>query len=684
MKTLLSVIIICALPLLGVTASPTSIDVSMRAGSSVSGWLSTVWPITTTITVSGTGAWNISRGGTLSTACVTQNGYCFNILTAPPALWNTNVAGALPTGSDATTLYLSWQFLGPEDLAVGDYTGTVTIGATTIPITLHILTPNPYYTFSYKPGPYPVNCANTNAGYPQADTCTITDQRPNSTSFAIPASGASYTDPQFGYTVNRVTSSGHTTAYSSVYALNADSSLLLEFTLSGTPYLINPSTGVVVHGPLTTLVNDGWNFNYYSWSSNPDVMYYIVGGVIKKYVVSTDTISTLANYTSSSGMRPALPNLTTGGTGRSTSDNFWALSQDAVYVCMVDLNGLTTGNQESHIWCWDGTSFSYSMINWLLTSVASTDTGDRYVVVAGYDSTNLNTLLAFDGSSLTFSRYIPYVPVGDHSEVGANSAGKPIFIWPFQSQGPSLMLASMQLDKGALMGVAAEDSGGLTLMAPTGTIFGHVGCTDTGKCVISGAASSGYSPTYWWPAKIIQSVTNTNPCQINATSHGFTNGDSIQIGGAAGVTVINGAWVATVLNGNAFTIPVDCTAGTYTASTGTAATMETAMVATPGGPELAYIEIPALGSAGTIKRLATHRSVAFECGAMDTLCPGTHSYYDTARPSVSPDGSWIAYNSNMGVPEQVSVYTIYVSDPNPLSGTFVRGPGKLAGPAVIR
>src|SRR5688572_20860766 len=64
-------LLLSALPCVAVTASPTSITSYMRKGI-VQGaypYIATRQPLETTITIGGTGDWNISRGGNLATAC---------------------------------------------------------------------------------------------------------------------------------------------------------------------------------------------------------------------------------------------------------------------------------------------------------------------------------------------------------------------------------------------------------------------------------------------------------------------------------------------------------------------------------------------------------------------------------------------------------------------------------------
>src|SRR5688572_20636323 len=199
-------LLLSALPCVAVTASPTSITSYMRKGI-VQGaypYIATRQPLETTITIGGTGDWNISRGGNLATAC--GGTWCF---TAVSSISGTLCSGTLPTGNGAGSIVLCWRSTnGLESLALGDHTGTLTVGSTTINITLRVLAPFAYDKFVYKPG-YPISCTNSATGFPYNDTCDITEERPASTAFSIPESGSCYTDPQFGHQVCRVTPAGY-------------------------------------------------------------------------------------------------------------------------------------------------------------------------------------------------------------------------------------------------------------------------------------------------------------------------------------------------------------------------------------------------------------------------------------------------------------------------------------------
>lgn len=237
-----------------ITASPAAITVYMRTGNSVGlGWTSTRAPKATAITISGSGAWNISRGGAMSGDCFMANGYCFNASTSATA----SLGAALPTGSGPGTIYLYWNGLGTEyRYPVGTQTGTLTVGSTVIDITLVMLPNLPYDYFAYNTG-YPSGCTNSNPGYSHLDTCTITNERPTSTALAIPAPGGSYVDPQFGNAVARVTPSGNNIEYGAVTAFSAAGTYVLTSNPSGQVNAFSRASGTLAYGSIPTSNMEG-------------------------------------------------------------------------------------------------------------------------------------------------------------------------------------------------------------------------------------------------------------------------------------------------------------------------------------------------------------------------------------------------------------------------------------------
>lgn len=624
----------------GVTASPSAITVYMRQWGAWPNYASRP-PVPTTITISGTGSWNMSRGGTLSTACGASNGYCFNAVNSV----TTNCTGALPTGSGAATVYLCWNGLMTHEPAVGTHTGTLTIGDTVISITLVVYAAQPYSHWAYKAG-YPSGCS-TPTYFDTAAECTLTNERPTSTAFSIPSAGGTYVDPQFGHTVRRVTAAGQNIQYGALSAFNSDATMVLTSSTAGAVNAYTVATGTVAYSSIPSV-----NINFAAWSStDPSVVWFMDGGTIKYRNLSTSTTTTAADYTSSSGGRPAMSSITMGGTVDITDDGWWAFRDAGSfsgYVCAVNLNGLTTGNQESKTFCASMSGLSLTDIDFTQVTQVDSESGKRYVVVIAAPSAHVWSV---GESALTYEYAVPTSNAGDitaepHSDIGQDEQGRQVFWWWwYDPYGSTYFNGSVQLNKGADMTRPVEEGGGLRIHAKTHpgnfTTDAHWGCTWRGVCV-----GTSYMESAGVVAKQIQSITAANPCQINSTSHGYSTSNSVQIGGAAGTGVsnMNGIHTVTVLNANAYTIPVDCSSGwSYTANSAHSA-ISAAPTAAPFRQE---IMVSSLGR--WTRRIATHRSKIYSGGDLN-------SYYPTPRTSISRDGRYVAYSSNMGVPEQPSVY----------------------------
>lgn len=618
-----------------ITASPSSVKVTMRRMGAFPMQASRP-PAPVQITISGTGSWNMSRSGSLSTACGAAYGYCFNAVNSVGTLCN----GALPTGSDAGTTWLCFNGLVTSNLAVGTHTGTLTIGSTNIAITLVVEEQNAYSAWGGLLG-YPVGCSNSNASqYDTVDTCTITDERPTSTAFSIPAQGGSYVDPQFGSTVTRITASGQNIQYGALSAFSATGKYIMTSDLSGNVDIYNRATATEAYANVPSV-----NINFAAWDPYDDEkLWFMDGASIKYRVLSTSTTTTAATYAY---------NLTMGGTVDITDDGWWAFRNSATNagdICAVNLNGLTTGNQSSKTFCASMSSLSLTDIDFTQITQVDSESNKRYVIAVAAPSAQVWSV---GSSGLVYEYPIPSGNGGDvtvepHSDVGQDEMGRQVFWWNwYDPYGNRYYLGAIQLNKGAEMTRPVEAGGGLRILALDNpadfTTDAHFGCTWRGVCTYTPYGNSGGIT-----AKQIQSITAANPCQINSTSHGYSSSDSVQIGGAAGtgVSAMNAIHTVTVVSANAYTIPVDCSSGwTYTANSAHSA-LSAASASKPFRQE---IMISRVGQ--WVRRLAIHRSKIYSGGSLV-------GYYATPRASVSRDGAYMAYASNMGVPEQASVYVV--------------------------
>ncbi len=622
-----------------VTATPTTINVYMRAGSGLGyPWGGARVPQTTAITVTGTGAWNISLGGPLASACSQAVGYCFNVSTSPTAFGR----GALPTGSGPATLYLYWEGLGAEHLPVGAHAGTLTIGSTIIPVTLYAEPRQAYDPFVYVPR-YPSGCNNTHAAYPHADTCEIADERPPSTAFSPPLPGGSYVDRQFGHTITRLTGSGMNIQYSTVTAFSATGKYVLVSDLSSNVHAYDRATATVAYSNIPAL-----NINFAAWDPVDDERVWFMDGARIGYrQLNTGVTTTAADYSASSGNRPALSNVNMGGTLGITDDGWWAFEAVAgsnPYVCAVDLNELNPTNQESKTFCGNMSGLGVTNIDFPQITQIDSETKKRYVMLMAVPQ---NHVFSIGTSGLVYEYAVPTglaeVTGAPHSTVGQDSDGRQVFFWIWVSAEGQGYTATAQLNKGTALTRPLEEGGGLRLLYPSypdnGTADVHFGCTWRGVCLTS-SYDAGTIAT-----RRISAVKPANPCQITTSeAHGYKTGDSVLIAGARGITSINGVFKITFTGATTFTLDGHGCTGSYVADSGHS-TLNRANA--PNRPNRQ--EIVVLRPGHEVRRIAVHRAKIYQGG--DLL-----GYFAAPRASLSRDGQFIAFASNFGHPEHPSVW----------------------------
>ncbi|MFN0104521.1 MAG: hypothetical protein ACKV2U_20840 [Bryobacteraceae bacterium] len=632
----LSYLMLMAMPVQAeVTASPTEIILHSRRGLPYP-WYSTTPPADTAITIKGIGVWNISLGGALSTAC---GGSCFNVVNKIVTIAN----GRPAVGFGEGTVYLTWRGLGSQDLPVGTHTGALTIGATTIKITLVVEPRNAYDAFVYPPG-FPIGCANSDPGYPHADTCAITDERPASTGFSITAAGGSYVDPQFGYKVSRITPSGYNIQYGSVTAFSAGGKYILASNGSGSVNVFDRGNARVAFADLP-----GVNINSAGWDPmDDDKLWYYTEAKLQYRNLRTGKVTTAADYSSSSGSRPAFKTITMGGTLDITDDGWWAFLEGTT-VCAVDLNELSTGNQEVKTFCANVSSFALNNVDFPQITQVDRESGKRYVLLI---SAPQGLVFSVGSGELNYEYPLILPGAEPHSDVGQDDNGRQIFFWNFpEIYGNKTYLASMQLNKGANMLMPVEAGGGLRLLYPSEpgdlSTDGHFGCTWRGVCVFSP-----YGNSSGIPAKNITAVIPGTPCRINSKDHGYLSGDSILIGGATGAPSINGVFSVTALGPNTYGLNGHtCFIGYDSRSANSVKNIASA----PSKPNRQEIIMARPGS--EVRRLAIHRSKIYDNGSDLT------GYYQSPRASISRDGRFVAFESNYGIPEQPSVYVVDAGAP---------------------
>jgi hypothetical protein len=599
---------------------PAALTFHMRQGQPYP-WNSTVYPASKFITVTAAGAWTATRGGTLSAGC---SGPCF---TLSPSSGNGNA-----------TITVSFLGSGSELLGPGTHSGTVTIGGSVVALTVEVQKRLSYDAFVYPPG-YPMGCVNTSSSFPHADTCTISGERPSSTALPIPSAGGSYTDPNFGNTVIRLTNSGNNIQYGALSAFSATSKYVLTSDPEGFLNIYRLADRSVAYGPISS----GINISLAAWDPvDNEKLWYLEGSTIRNRALNSGVVTVAADYTNAFGARPALPAITMGGTVDITDDGWWAFRSGNT-LCAVNLNGLTAATQESRIYCADMGPLGLYDIDFTQITQVDSESRKRYVVVL---SAPLGHVFSVGASGLQYEYPLPSNVVEPHSDVGQDSHGRQIFFWNYgDPYGSRSYLATMQLNKGADMIRPVEEGGGLRFLYPSephdSQTDGHFGCTWKGVCVFAP-----YGNSAGIAARSISAVTPATPCIITtAIAHGYSNGASVLIGGATGIIGINGVFTVTVTGPNNYTLNGRTCTGTYTANSANSVLNAATASQGPNRQEIVMVR-----PGHEIRRIAIHRTKIYDNGS--TLL----GYYATPRASISRDGRYVAFVSNMGIPESSSVY----------------------------
>ena len=679
MRTLLAFFAACLSAFGAITTDPPTIARSMRQGWGGPGWPptnATVYPKKAMITVSGTGAWTAVRGGDMGTTACIYGAPCFTVTPS--------------SGTDAGTVLINWNGQGSEVLSVGDHTGTVTIAGNVTTITLTVIARQADATFSYVPG-YPQDCSNSSALYSFADTCTIANERPPSEAFSIPAQGASYVDPSFGRTVTRITPEGQGLLYSTLTAFTADNSLVMTDNGDTTMNFSNLSGTVIysgkTRGDTTFTALDALDPDIY-WRRMAD-------NQLWKYKLSTSTDTKAADYGGTYTW------ITNGGTADISDDNWWAFFAPAeLEVCAVNLNGLTTGNQASKTYC---ASYSGLLggdgehVDCVHVSMPDVVTGTRYVTMmrgtaAAVWSVNLGT------GTLDSFRYLGEKPQQNandddgvceaaetciaepHCTIGRDATGNVVLYTYFEDiWGGSSYRVSLQLNKAGEIYRPVEEGGGMRILWAEGASWAggvhdtHVGCNGAGYCSLAEFGSP-------WdiPVRTITGATQAKPAEITTSaSHPWVNGDKVVVDQVTGNTCVNGIWTITKTAAATFTLDgSDCTGGGAYAGGGLAGT---GALPTPSALRGENVVVYLNGSSSTAYRTNHHRGKTWGT-------PNMGSYGNTPMTSISRNGAYIAYATNMGnlgdTGQTSNELAVYVAATG-LGGVAVASATKVTGAPVV-
>jgi len=381
----------------------------------------------------------------------------------------------------------------------GTFSATLTItddqsNKHTIPVTLTVVGRSaPHLTY---PAGKPSGCTDV-PGLPpgNAAVCVVPDENPPGT-FTPPGVGVSYMDPNFGARVRVLSGPPAMHGYSTPspvsamnrYALVAgkDETLLTEIATGK----VAKKLSIGVEGALWDALGD----NY---------VYTFSGAAIRKLNVTNGRSSTAADY----GKAPyRFRSISSGGTGEISGDNWISFfAPEEHQICALDL-------QASKTYC---AAFAPSVNVDYTTMSKGVDrtSGMRYVLLIPKDGTafylyNADTStgrlelvgrgpesIFMDGGNRdgVCDMGEPCVN-GGHSDTTQDSSGNQWLMLALEEQSPcGYSIYSLQLNKGAKMGLPAEFGGGMKRIMQLFRCGGpdvwadyHLGCAKSAPvCVIS-------------------------------------------------------------------------------------------------------------------------------------------------------------------------------------------------------
>ncbi|MEP7351634.1 MAG: hypothetical protein ABI824_00240 [Acidobacteriota bacterium] len=448
------------LPLIGQpTASVSRLDLQMPLGGPL--------PPVTTFNVTTTGAWTAS----ISTSDLFS------------------VSPAQGTGNATLTITpVDWRPLGT-------YNANIVITAQgallTVPATLKVLarlTPQ----FTYAQGP--TGCQDATPGLPvgNAALCTVANQKPPG-SFAPPDNGSSYVDPNFGTKVRMLAGPSALHGYSTPSPVSATNKYIL----------LSINDVITVEELLTgkTVRKVSIGFEGVMWDgSNDNYLYAFSGATVVRLDVTTGATTTVADY-SKGALR--FTSIGSGGTGEITKDNWLSFyAPQERQMCSLDLNTIST-------YCGAvpaGVSIDYPTMAKGVDKVS----GRRYVmgvVVSGpflIYAVNVaqkrldlvgrgpeNVMMGGNRDGICDANEACIN--GSHSDTMEDAAGNEYLVLGLEAQTPcEYSMFSIQLNKGAQMGLPIEVGGGLKRLMQLFRCGGdkwsdyHAGCAKAAPvCVIS-------------------------------------------------------------------------------------------------------------------------------------------------------------------------------------------------------
>ena len=411
---------------------------------------------------------------------------------------NTDALGVTPAqgtgGNTVTAGFAAWWALSRPP---GTYTASITIAGApsvsrSVALTLTVA-PRKYPKITYAGG-RANGCADV-PGLPPANAavCTV----PNGSlpgEFKPPGMGGSYADPTFGARVHVVSSPQSMHGYSTPSPVSASGRYVI-YAAKDTAQVAELPSGRVVRtvpfgaeGALWDGQNDNW-------------IYRVGGSAVRRFDLATGRDSLVIDYTRS---RERFRSLTTGGTSEISRDNWIAFTdKETSRICALDLNNVRTYCAAVPA----GVTVDYPN----MSKGVDRASGQRYVMLIGSGPFTLYTVnfaegrldlagrgpeaIMMDGGNRNgvCEPGEPCIGAG-HSDTFEDSEGNQLALMGLEEQSPcGYSLYTLQLNKGAQMGLPVEVGGGLRRVFPLFRCGGqdvwadyHAGCAKAASyCVIS-------------------------------------------------------------------------------------------------------------------------------------------------------------------------------------------------------
>jgi hypothetical protein len=636
----------------------------------------------------------------------------------------TSLSWAFDATTAPTTLHVFFNGYNNSSYIPGEYTATLQVSSNTgctgscnIAVTLTVVPATPANITSIS-GSF-IGCSNRDSAYiGDFESCVIPGQRPGGSFNPPPSPCGSYTDPNFGGTIKRLTATGTRVlgADSMQKAWNGNGTLVMTGTQSGSGFLVDVNTCA-----------DEWP-NIPGNAASFDPMdatgrtYYTLDGnsVTRRVLAPNSTVESTPIYTFAGPGTAA--HLTNGGDGDVIKDGYWCFYTEGGTATQLVLLNVRTGAY---------VQFDYSTITFMssplrsctLAKGFSPTNGKLYIVlgnfgnVHGVGSSGPNEILSWRAGDTTITDEGPQplpplaAAYGFYSGTDVTNAACAVGLCRYQSHmdtveadgheflvyggGPSQTTPQVNpphnsnyayslfecLDCGPIpnMELDAESGGNAYYVGPFTESDGHISCARLAPVCL---AESNNDPGL--QAATITNIVNNNTGGITVTIQGTSpvvTGDPLLINANGGCTSANGRFTGdkvTVLGSTINIAGVTCNSAF---TSGGSLTKDITSVPYPHQAELILLDATHIMSRRVdVTLLGKHRSVAYSHDA-----PSDTHYYGQSHPNINDLGTMGVFESNFGFPGVTDVYLIQTgysarTSTSTFSLTMIAGPGGTVSP----